>query len=410
MSIGQIFDFIERQDELSRKGRYMNPNVNVLKIVDDFFASHTYTHTEESICICGCVENTRFFDLIDLPDNWFKKILEYCIEKKYIIIDNDFEHQLCKKLIRINVDDENIRVILWLIENFISTEKLNSFSFDYNYDTDEILEQSKIGKYPQEFYSLLQPFYNNQFYDETFLPLIFDVFRKKKFNFQEVSKSCSHSLLCSAIRNWDLYSIRELHQEKCEFDEECYSRVMGIVRRRLGHLKDDADESIIPKEHRDGSWSHSDAILYRELLKDTDMIKVIFQPHFLNSKQENDNLENLELIETIEKYVEDKFNILPKFNEMKKYMIEKVSSYHYRSYLVPNEKNLQCVYDILEYCVKLIKIDLNHECFEEQDEYSTKKKHQLEHPTLLNGYLYGSMAIEIIFSEWHGKFVELLTP
>jgi hypothetical protein len=68
------------------------------------------------------------------------------------------------------------------------------------------------------------------------------------------------------------------------------------------------------------------------------------------------------------------------------------------------------VYDIIKYCVEDIKIDLNHECVAEQQEDSHIEQYQIVHPTLLNGYLYGSLPIELIFPEYHEKFVKLLTP
>jgi hypothetical protein len=410
MSLRQIFDFVERTDALSKEGCHMKKDVEVLKIVDDYFVSFAYTDSEQSNCICGCIENTRFLDLIDLPDDYFKVILEYCIDKKYIINNADFEYQLCRKLIRIHCENYNIRIILWLIENYISTERLNSFRFDYNYDTDEILEKKETEKYPQEFYSLFQPFYNNQLYDDTFIPMIFATFRNKGFDFKSVSKTCSRSLIVSALSNWDLYSVRELHLEGCEFDEECYSRLMGMLRRSIGNLRDEAEKVKQPREYSDGSWSYVDCILYRQLLKEPEMIKLIFQPHLLRHDGDDEDEENQKLVKMIESYIDDKLMYLPNLNKMKKYMIEKVSSYHYRRYLVPNEIRMSYVYDIIKYCVEEIKIDLNHECFAEQQEDSHIEQYQIVHPTLLNGYLYGSLPIELIFPEYHMKFIEILTP
>lgn len=381
MSIIQIFETVKGPN-------YLNKNIDVLRIVDKFFVSH-----------CGCIENTKFFNLIELPDDYFKIIIEYCIDKKYIIINEDFEYKLCLHLIRKHIHNDNIRIILWLIENFVSSDRLNSFRYDYNYGTDKIIEN--IEKYPQQFYCLLQPFYNNQFYDDTFIPMIFDTFRKKKFNFYEVSRTSSTSLICSALKNWDIYGINELHKEKCEFDEECYEILMNIVYESLNRLQYESDKKTQPKNHGDGSWSYVSNILYRKILEDHYMLITIFQPHFLNCNGDDNDEQNVKLIKLIEKYVDDKFTNIPNLNYIKKYMIEEVSSYYYRSRLVPNETRMTYIYDILKYCVETIKIDLEHK-------YSVK--YHEEKNNLLDVYIYGSLPIRLIFPEWHQKFIKILTP
>ena len=159
----------------------------------------------------------------------------------------------------------SIPIILWLIENVISSECLNSFRYDYKYDTDKILSQKEIGMYPQEFYSLIQPFYNNHFYDETYIPMIFTTFRNKQFNFSNISNTCSKSLIVSALINWDIYSLREFHLENCEFDEKCYSQLMSMVRCNLGKLVDESADFTEPEGYYDGTWSNGENILYRQI-------------------------------------------------------------------------------------------------------------------------------------------------
>jgi len=412
MSFNDIFDAVISPDGWQdRSPRYMDPDIDVLEIVDSLFRTKTWTDKEEKSCLCGCAYQTDFFDLIELPEDYFKIIMLHCIEKKYITIDDHFQDLLCKKLIRIHVDDENIDIILWLIENYITTEKLNSFLYDYNYDTEEkftVEEKPEIVKYPQSFYSLMQIFYNIQSFNETHMPIVFDVFRKKNFDFVGISKKSKLSLLSRAISSIDLYSLCEFHKEGCEFNEDCYTSLMDILRRRIGRLKDDADDQKEPKEHGDGSWSNCERILNRELLKDSEMIKMIFQPHLLDHQGNNEDEQNHKLIKFIEQYVIEKFSHLPKFQLMKESIMEEVSSYYYRSCLVPNLQRLQYNWEILEYCVKVIKIDLHHECFVEQENHDDKP--QLEHPTLLNGYLYGSLPIQLIYPDWHERIVQLLKP
>jgi hypothetical protein len=192
-------------------------------------------------------------------------IFEYCIEKNYITITKELEHSLCRELIRINITDTNILIILWLIENFISTEKLNEFRFDYDNDKD-YTEPITNKEYPRRYFSLLQPFYNNQFYDTTiYIPQIFHVFKQKKFDFAKVSESCCISVISSAISNWDLYSVRVMYEEGCEFDEECYTNIMCIIRRSLCRMRNEIDDTNFPKEYNDGSWSHVEKLLYEKI-------------------------------------------------------------------------------------------------------------------------------------------------
>ena len=390
--------------------RFIKPDNNILQILDEFFLSNNdYTnHTEYLWCECGCKSSKKFFNLISLPDNYFKTIITYCIDKNYIKQNKFFEHQLCKKLIREHVTNENINLILWLIENYIASEKLNNFLYDYNNEK-AINEPIENEYYQREYFSLLQVFYNYHFYDEYYIPVIFETFRQKKFDFANVSKLCCRSLLVSAIVNWDLYSIRYFFENGCEFDEECYTELMRILRRKLGNLQDVSDESEIPEENRDGSWDRVECILYRELLQNDIALMTFFQPHLLNRTKKDDDPINVEICKKIEAYVTEKFSHMHHFNRMKKSMIEEISSYYYRSYLVPSEDTLQSAYEIFEYVINIGKIDLDFKCNSEQQEnYAKKNRFQLENPTLLNGYLHGSKPIRLIFPEYHEKFVNLL--
>jgi hypothetical protein len=58
------------------------------QIIDDFYQTQIdfINHTETSYCVCGCVDTQKFWDLINLPDIFFKIILEYCILPHNILL------------------------------------------------------------------------------------------------------------------------------------------------------------------------------------------------------------------------------------------------------------------------------------------------------------------------------------
>lgn len=402
----RIYDNIikSKNDGLWKIECSIKPDNNILKILDEFFLSKTdyANHTDFLDCDCGYKISNSFFDLIKLPNNYFKTIITYCIDKNYIQPNNFFEHKLCKKIFTVLLTNDIIDIVLWLIENYISSETLNNFLYDYNNEksSNEPIENNE---YRRDYFSLLQIFYNNQFYDEYYIPVILETFRQKQFDFANVSKSCCRSLLVSAITNLDLYSVRYLYEAGCEFDEQCYTQLMFILRRKLGNLQ---DESEMPETYLNACESK----LYRELLHDDDALITFFQPHLLNRMEKDDNPVNINICKHIDEYVTKKFSHMNYFNRIKKTMIEKVSSYFYRSYLVPNEDTLQMVYEIFEYVINIGKIDLDFKCnLKQQDNYYIKYKFQLENPILLNGYLHGSKPIRLIFPEYHEKFVKLLT-
>lgn len=415
--IRDIFALVEdsHDDEEYKKSKHMIENAfdKAKEIIDKYYENNEIDiihHTEISDCLCGCQETQRFWNLINLPDNFFKLIFEYCLEKKYIIINAELEHSLCRKLIRHHINDDNIQIILWLIENVISSEKLNEFMFDYDNDKD-YTEPITKKECPRRYFSLLQPFFNNQFYDTTvYLPQIFYIFRKKKFNFLKISEIGCRSLLVSAIDNWDLYSIRELIKEGCKFDEECYISIMRIIRKNLCRMRNEIDDSKSPVNYYDGSWKYVGKLLYEKIYEDDEMIVQIFRPENLGYDKRNDSEENKELIQIIEKYSDEKLSHLKNYQSMKESIIEDISSYHDRSNLVKPESSLHNIYELFELCISS-GIDLTHECHtEQQDKYLTLHNYQLSHPTLLNGYLHGCKPYKLIYPEWHEKFVKLLTP
>ena len=415
--ICDIFDLVEdsHDDEEYEKSRHMTENAfdKAKEIIDEFYNNHKIDiihHKEISHCICGCRETQKFWNLINLSDNFFKLIFEYCVEKEYITINAELEHSLCRKLIRHHIDDDNIQIILWLIENVLSSEKLNEFLFDYDNDKD-YTEPITKKECPRQYFSLLQPFFNNQFYDTTvYLAQIFHVFKQKKFNFAKVSESCCSSLLVSAINNWDAYSLRVLLSEGCKFDEECYESLTRIIRRSLCKLRNEIDNTKSPKNHNDGTWSNVDKLLYEKIYEDDEMLIKIFCPENVGYDKKDNTEHNKELIQIIEKYANEKLSHLENYESMKKSIIEDISSFHDRSFLVIPEKSLHNIYELIELCISY-GIDLTHECYtEQQDKYFTLHNYQLSHPTLLNGYLHGCKPYKLIYPEWHEKFVKLLTP
>ena len=71
MSLSQIFDLFDRP----------YPKKNPLNIIDEYFRTKSFNSTEINSCMCGCTYSSSFFDLIDLPECYFKIILTHCIEK-----------------------------------------------------------------------------------------------------------------------------------------------------------------------------------------------------------------------------------------------------------------------------------------------------------------------------------------
>jgi hypothetical protein len=413
--IHDIFDLVKNPQDSDitnyRESTHMTENVfnKAKEIIDKYYENNDINiihHKDElSHGMCG------FWDLINLPDNFFKLIFEYCLEKKYIIINTELEHSLCRKLIRIHVDNYNIQIILWLIENVISSVKLNEFLFDYNNDKDYIEPITKK-EHPQRYFSLLQLFFNNQFYDtDIYLTQIFHVFKQKKFNFLKVSESCCRSLLVSAIDNWDIYSVRVLLSEGCKFDEDCYDSLTRMIRRNLCTLRDVIDDNTkSPKNNNDGTWSYVTKFLYEKIYEDDEMLIKIFCPENVGYDKKDDSEQNKELIQIIEKYSDEKLSHLEYYESMKKSIITNISSFYVRSHLVRPEKSLQNIYEIMKLCISY-GIDLTYEChIEQQNKYYTLHNYQLSHPTLLNGYLHGCKPYKLIYPEWHEKFVRLLTP
>jgi hypothetical protein len=299
-----IWNLVLRDGSLDRKLYHMKDNAftDAKLIIDDFFRENRFTdYKEESNhshlrgCRSNCSSIRSFLNLIDLPNNFFKIIMEYCIENNYITIDRKFEYALCIYLIGIYVDNQNIQIILWIIENFISSEILNEFMFDYNNDKDNTqLIQNE--NYPREYFSLFQLFYNNQSYDTLiYTPQIFYVFRQKKFNFAHVSEKCCKSLIASAIRCWDVYSIRELLKEACKFDEECYKSLMSTIHR-LCDMRHKIDDANLPKKWLDGSWNHVEKILYKIIYDDDEMLLKIFCPENVGYDKNDNSEQNKELI------------------------------------------------------------------------------------------------------------------
>ena len=386
---------------------YIKPNNNILEIIDELFVNHDVYTKYCKYCKyqCSCRIGKGFFNLMNLPENYFKVIFNYCIEKKYIILDQKIEHFICVEIMRNRmIEDYNINTILWIIENFISSEKLNSFLYDYNYDkdiTESVLETEK-----REYYSLLHTFYFSYHFSENYISIILDLFKQKKFNFKNISLICGQSLLTCAIKKWDFYSLCFFNENSCEFTDINYYDIMYLIRKHIGNLQYEADKDKMPKKDKNGLWDDTEYILYKELLKDDDMLCTIFQPHLLDSKQDDKDEINQELCKKINDYVINKFSHLSDFNSKKDSMILNISTYYGRSFIMPNEKILYEIYQILEYCIKVIKIDLDYKFLNlENDKYLSK----LENPNLLNIYMHGSKPIKLIFPEWHIKYVDLLT-
>lgn len=429
--IQDIFDLVEDSQYFEeKKSRHMIENAfdKAKEIIDKYYNNQQKNiihHTEISYCICGCQETQKFWDLINLPDNFFKLIFEYCVQKNYIIINTELEHSLCRKLIRQHIDNHNIQIILWLIENVISTEKLNEFLFDYDNDKD-YTESITKKECPRRYFSLFQPFYNNQFYDTTqYLPQIFHVFRQKKFNFAQVSEKCCHSLVVSAINNWDVYSTRLLLSEGCKFDEECYNSMVNIICTSLCKLRNKIDDTKYPKKYYDGSWSNVEKLLYEKIYEDEEMLVKIFCSENVGYDKKDDSEQNKELIKMIEIYSDEKLSHLEDYQSMKKDILRDISTYYGRSFLVRPENSLQEIYELIELCISY-GIDLRHECYPFTDQGKNKSQmslnyldvitprqltdtYQLSNPTFLNGYLHGCKPIKLIYPEWHEKFIKLLT-
>ena len=353
----QIWNLVTENNGFDRKNSLMKDNAfeDAKVIIDDFFKENQFDYNEETkysyFHSYNCSPIKSFLNLIDLPDNFFKIIMEYCMENNYIIIDKKFEYVLCRYLSRAHLDNRNIQIILWVIENFLSTESLNEFMIDYNNDKDnsQIVENEH---YPREYFSLFQIFYNNQLYDTLiYIPQIFHVFRQKKFNFAQVSKKCCNSLISSAIICWDIYSVRELVKEGCKFDEACYTNIMHIIRRSLCYMRDIIDNTKSSKNWGDGSWSYVDKILYKIIYEDDEMIIKIFRPENVGYDKENDSEQNKELKKMIETYSNEKLSHLEDYNSMKKDILEDISTYYGRSFLVRPEQSLQEIYELIEFCI-----------------------------------------------------------
>jgi hypothetical protein len=403
----QILNLVVGGYNLDRKNVHMKDNAfeDAKLIIDEFFKENQLDYKEESKHSHSCSPMKSFLNLINLPDNFFKIIMEYCIENNYITIDKKFEYVLCNYLIKANPDNQNIQITLWIIENFISSEILNEFMFDYNNDKDNTqpIENENIDR---KYYSLFQLFYNNQFYDTLiYTPQIFHVFRQKKFNFALVSEKCCQSLIASAIRCWDIYSVRELVKEDCKFDEDCYTSLMRIIRR-LCDMRDKIDDTQSAKEWNDGSCSYVEKILYKIIYDDDEMLIKIFRPENVDYKKDDNSEQNRELIKMIETYSDEKLSHLEDYNSMKKDILHDISSYYGRSYLVRPEESLQEIYELFEFCISN-GIDVHHECHAEQVE--NEENYQLEHPTFINRYLHGCKPIQLIYPEYHEKFVKLFT-
>ena len=403
----QIWNLIVRDNDFDRKNDHMTDNAfeDAKLIIDEFFKENQLDYKEESKHSNSCSPMKSFLNLIGLPDNFFKIIMEYCIENNYVTIDKKFEYILCNYLIKQHVDNQNIQIILWIIENFISSEILNEFMFDYNNNKDNT--QPIENEYSaREYYSLFQLFYNNQFYDTLiYTPQIFHVFKQKKFKFASVSEKCCRSLISTAIICWDIYSVRELVKEKCKFDEDCYTSLMSIIRRLCG-MRDKIDDTNLAKEWNDGSWSYVEKILYKIIYDDDEMLLKIFRPENVNYEKNDNSEQNKELIKMIEKYSNEKLSHLEDYNSMEQYILYDISSYHGRRYLVSPEEWLQEIYELFEFCISN-GINIHHECHAEQVE--NEKKYQLEHPTFINRYLHGCKPIQLIYPEYHEKFVKLFT-